>query len=45
MMVGDFQRLIRYPLLGYQVPQQIPDEAMEAYDWLVSLGYTRQLIP
>ena len=45
MMVGDFQRLIRYPLLGYQVPQQIPDEAMEAYDRLVSMGYTRQLIP
>lgn len=44
MIVGDFQRLIRYAELGYQVAQQIPPEAARAFDTLVSLGYTRQLV-
>ncbi len=44
MIVGDFQRIFRYAELGYQVPQQIPPEAMAAFEFLVSLGYTRQLI-
>lgn len=45
MIVGDFQRLIRYAQLGYQVSQKIPAEAMEAFEQLVSRGYTRQLLP
>ena len=44
MIVGDFQRLIVYPKLGYQIPQQIPREAMEAFDCLVRLGYRKQLV-
>lgn len=44
MIVGDFQRIQRYAELGYQFPQKIPPTAWEAFDCLVSLGYTRQLI-
>ncbi len=45
MIVGDFQRIFRYAELGYQIPQRIPPEAMAAFEHLVSLGYTQQLIP
>lgn len=44
MLVGDFQRLLVYPKLGYQVPQAAPEEAVEAFDTLVNLGYTSQLV-
>lgn len=44
MIVGDFQRISVYAELGYQIPQQIPKEAMEAFDCLVKLGYTKQLV-
>ncbi len=44
MIVGDFQRVLIYPQLGYQVPQAAPEEAVEAFDTLVGLGYTRQLV-
>lgn len=44
MLVGDFQRLLIYPGLGYQLPQNVPTEAMEAYETLVKLGYTKQLV-
>ena len=44
MLVGDFQRVLIYPQLGYQVPQAAPEEAVEAFDTLVNLGYTSQLV-
>lgn len=44
MIVGDFQRISVYAKLGYQIPQEIPKEAMEAFDFLVMLGYTKQLV-
>lgn len=44
MIVGDFQRISVYAKLGYQIPQEIPEEAMEAFDCLVKLGYTKQLV-
>lgn len=44
MIVGDFQRLLIYPELGYQVAQIVPDDAMEAYHTLVKAGYTNQLV-
>ena len=43
-MVGDFQRIIEYPRLGFMSQQEIPTEAMRAYDCLVSLGYTKRLL-
>ena len=43
VIVGDFQRMDLYAKLGYQIPQEIPDEAWEAYHKLVAMGYDQQL--
>jgi len=44
IMVGDLQRIKEYPKLGFQIKQDIPAEAWESYNHLVSLGYTKHLI-
>ena len=43
VIVGDFQRMDLYGKLGYQVPQEIPEAAWEAYHKLVAMGYDKQL--
>lgn len=43
VIVGDFQRMDLYAKLGYQLPQDIPEEAWEAFHRLVDLGYDKQL--
>ena len=43
VIVGDFQRMDLYAKLGYQLPQNIPEKAWEAYRKLVSMGYDKQL--
>jgi uncharacterized SAM-binding protein YcdF (DUF218 family) len=43
-MVGDIQRIRVYPDLGFQIPQEIPDEVWDAYERLVMLGYDKHLI-
>ena len=44
VLVGDFQRIEVYAEKGYQLPQQIPDEARRAFDFLVKKGFTRDLV-
>lgn len=44
IIVGDLQRIIEYPKLGYQIPQEVPDDVREAYEELVKMGYTKSLI-
>ena len=44
VIVGDFQRIDVYARKGYQLPQQIPDEAWTAFHTLVDLGYGGQLV-
>jgi uncharacterized SAM-binding protein YcdF (DUF218 family) len=44
MMVGDIQRIAEYPKLGFQIPQEIPDDVWDAYKKLIAAGYTKQLI-
>jgi uncharacterized SAM-binding protein YcdF (DUF218 family) len=44
IMVGDLQRIREYPVLGFQIPQEIPDDVWEAYLALVRAGYDRHLI-
>ena len=44
-MVGDLQRIIRYPKMGFQTAQPISDEAMEAYEYLIAKGFIQHLIP
>ena len=43
VIVGDFQRMELYAQKGWQLPQQIPEEAWEAFRQLVALGYDTQL--
>jgi uncharacterized SAM-binding protein YcdF (DUF218 family) len=44
IMVGDLQRLKIYPEKGFQIFQEIPEEIWEAYEQLVSAGYTKHLV-
>src|SRR4051812_23206894 len=44
IMVGDFQRIKVYAEKGFQIHQAIPDEAWEAFEKLVALGYDEHLI-
>lgn len=43
-MVGDFQRIMMYPAQGFSSPQPLPEEAVAAYETLVSAGFTSQLL-
>ena len=43
VIVGDFQRMDLYAKLGYQLPQEIPDECWQAFHTLVAMGYDKQL--
>ena len=44
IMVGDLQRIDLYGKNGFQIPQDIPENVMEAYKRLVDNGFDRQLI-
>ena len=44
IMTGDFQRIFVYAERGWQSPQEIPAEAMDAYENLVKAGYTQRLL-
>ena len=44
IMVGDMQRILEYPRLGFQIPQDVPDDVRVAYEELVQVGYTKGLI-
>ena len=43
VIVGDFQRMDLYAKKGYQLPQEIPEEAWEAFRKLVAMGFDKQL--
>ncbi len=42
-MVGDFQRILDYPALGFASEQPVPQDAMEAFLKLRDQGHTGQL--
>ncbi|MGH9321589.1 MAG: YdcF family protein [Vicinamibacteria bacterium] len=44
IMVGDLQRIRFYPERGFQIEQEIPEEVWEAFERLVELGYTGNLM-
>ena len=44
IMVGDLQRIMEYPRLGFMIPQTVPDNVQQAYEFLVAAGFTRHLI-
>lgn len=41
VMVGDLQRIREYPNRGFQIPQEIPKQVLDAYEILVGMGYDR----
>jgi uncharacterized SAM-binding protein YcdF (DUF218 family) len=43
-MVGDLQRILIYPRLGFQAEDVVPREVMDCYDALVAAGYDKHLI-
>ena len=43
VIVGDFQRMKLYADKGWQLPQEIPQTAWDAFYRLVKLGYDKQL--
>ena len=43
-IVGDLQRILEYPALGYQAKQSVPTEVRHAFEELVSRGFTDHLI-
>lgn len=44
VLVGDFQRIDAYAKRGFQLPQHIPEPVRTAFDALVALGYTHDLV-
>ena len=42
-MVGDFQRILDYPALGFASPQPLPPEVLAAYRDLCDAGFDSQL--
>ncbi len=43
-MVGDLERIKKYPARGFQILQEIPDNVWEAFLKLVAFGYTKRLL-
>ena len=44
-MVGDVDRLIRYPALGYQVVSSVPEEVVASCAYLADRGFGTRLVP
>ncbi|WP_328807558.1 YdcF family protein [Nonomuraea antri] len=45
MLVGDLQRVIEYPKLGYAVEQPVPGEVRDAYQALLRAGFDSRFLP
>jgi hypothetical protein len=43
-MVGDLQRILVYPSLGYQKATDVPPAVIEAYLALQAAGYTHHML-
>lgn len=44
LIVGDLQRIMEYPAQGYQIPQEVPEAVLAAYERLRELGFTKHAI-
>jgi hypothetical protein len=44
ILVGDLQRVIEYPALGYAIAQDVPPPVDAAYQRLLRTGYDTRLI-
>lgn len=43
-LVGDLQRVIEYPKLGFAIEQDVPEDVHAAYESLIGHGFTSRLI-
>ncbi|UED88580.1 YdcF family protein [Streptomyces profundus] len=44
MLVGDLQRVIDYPKLGFAIEQDVPEAVRAAYEALIRDGFTSRLV-
>jgi len=44
-MVGDIERIQKYPSLGFQVPHALPENILDAWCYLLEQGFTEHLTP
>jgi uncharacterized SAM-binding protein YcdF (DUF218 family) len=44
-LAGEVHRMLEYPSRGYQAPEEVPADVVEAWRGLVALGYDRSLVP
>jgi uncharacterized SAM-binding protein YcdF (DUF218 family) len=44
-LVGDIDRIVRYPARGFQVDHRLPQEVLESWSRLVQEGFTHHLLP
>lgn len=44
MLVGDLQRVIECPLLGFAVEQDVPEDTHAAYESLLAAGFDSRLL-
>ncbi|AJC57470.1 YdcF family protein [Streptomyces sp. 769] len=43
-MVGDLQRVVEYPKLGFAIEQEVPDDVLAAYERLLHAGFDSRLL-
>jgi len=43
-MVGDVERIMKYPELGYQAPHELPTEIVQSWKYLIKKGFTHHLM-
>ncbi|MFI7101915.1 YdcF family protein [Streptomyces sp. NPDC050161] len=43
-MVGDLQRVVEYPKLGFAIEQEVPDDVLAAYERLLRAGFDSRLL-
>lgn len=43
-MVGDIERIIKYPNLGFQEEHILPSDVLESYQYLIDQGFVEHLI-
>ena len=44
MLVGDLQRVIEYPKLGFAIEQDVPEDVHAAYESLLADGFDSRLL-
>lgn len=44
-MVGDVDRILKYPALGYQAPHELPAEILDSWQFLMRSGFRNHLLP